>query len=119
MKGCVRDMGTSESADKGNVRGTAWRRMIGSALVLALCTLALYALHRQLRIYHLQDIRRALASIPSAGLCLAGLFKVLGYAAMTGYDALALRYGRRWIVRLDSRLRVCFLFRCLTSLALC
>ena len=66
--------------------------MIGSVLVLALCALALYALHRQLRTYHLRDIRCALQSIPFANLGFAGLLTVLGYAAMTGYDALALRY---------------------------
>ena len=85
-------MGTSESADRVNTRWTAWLRVAGPLLALVLCGLALYALHRQLASYHLHDIRRALASIPAAGLWFASLLTVLGYAAMTGYDALALRY---------------------------
>jgi len=85
-------MGTLKATDKEESRFTASRRMIGSVLVLALCALALYALHRQLRTYHLRDIRCALQSIPFANLGFAGLLTVLGYAAMTGYDALALRY---------------------------
>ena len=85
-------MGTSESADRVNTRWTAWLRVAGPLLALVLCGLALYALHRQLASYHLHDIRRALASIPAAGLWFASLLTVLGSAAMTGYDALALRY---------------------------
>jgi uncharacterized membrane protein YbhN (UPF0104 family) len=73
---------------------SAWVRVVGPVLALALCGVALYVLHRQLATYHLRDIRRALASIPSVDVWLAGALTVLGYAAMTGYDALALRYVR-------------------------
>jgi hypothetical protein len=35
-----------------------WKRLAGPLAVLALCTLALAALHRELHTYHLHDIRR-------------------------------------------------------------
>ena len=69
-----------------------WRQGIAPLFALALCLLAIYALHRELRAYHLRDIRQALQALPSTTLWLAGLLTTLSYAVMTGYDVLALRY---------------------------
>ena len=71
------------------------RRLLGAAAALALCSLALYALHSELQTYHLRDIRRALHAIPFTCLGLAGLLTAVSYAVMTGYDVLALRYVNR------------------------
>ncbi len=72
-----------------------WKRLAGPLAVLALCTLALAALHRELHTYHLHDIRQALREIPLQGLGLAALLTALSYWVMTGYDVLALWYVGR------------------------
>ena len=77
---------------QGEAEPALWRRVLGPVAALALCALALYALHRELQTYHLRDIRRALADIPVANMGLAALLTVLSYTVMTGYDVLALRY---------------------------
>ena len=69
-----------------------WKRIAGPLAVIALCALALFALHRQLHTYHLHDIRLAIREIPRASLGLALLLTALSYLVMTGYDVLALRY---------------------------
>ena len=72
-----------------------WRRIAGPLAALALCALALAALHRELHTYHLHDIRQALREIPLGSLGLAALLTALSYWVMTGYDVLALRYVGR------------------------
>lgn len=86
---------TEQAPDASTPDRAKWWRVLGSLLALLLCAVALYVLHRELKTYRLRDIRCALASIPSVDVWFAGLLAVLGYAVMTGYDALALRYIER------------------------
>ncbi len=79
-------------SNKVEAKSAVWRRVVGPVAALALCALALYALHRELQTYHLHDIRYALRAIPFGSLGFAGLLTVLSYLVMTGYDVLALRY---------------------------
>ncbi len=89
-----------ESLNKVETKPATWRRVVGPVAALALCGLALYALHRELQTYHLRDIRHAVQAIPLSHLGLAGLLTVLSYIVMTGYDVLALRYvGQRLAYR--------------------
>ena len=65
-------------------------------LVAALLGAAIWLLHRELRTYHYNDIRRSLAAIPAAKVGLAILLTAVSYWILTGYDTLALRHlGRR------------------------
>ncbi len=82
----------TRAVNKVETAPAAWRRVIGPAAALALCVLALYALHSELRTYRLHDIRHALQALPLGSLGLAGLLTALSYIVMTGYDVLALRY---------------------------
>lgn len=52
---------------------------------------ALYLLQRQLAGFHYRDVMLFLRTLPRSRVLLAVLFTALGYAAMTGYDALAFR----------------------------
>ncbi|MBU0641336.1 MAG: DUF2156 domain-containing protein [Planctomycetes bacterium] len=58
-------------------------------------SLALTALHHLLREHHLRDILASARAIPGARLGWAALLTLLGYVALTGYDALAFVYIRR------------------------
>jgi phosphatidylglycerol lysyltransferase len=65
-------------------------------LVAALLGVAIWLLHRELRTYHYNDIRRSLAAIPAAKVGLAILLTAVSYWILTAYDTLALRHlGRR------------------------
>lgn len=85
-------MASPETLSKSGAKPAAWRRAVGLVAALALCGLALYALHRELQTCHLRDIRHAVQAIPLCRLGLAGLLTGLSYLVMTGYDVLALRY---------------------------
>jgi phosphatidylglycerol lysyltransferase len=61
---------------------------------LLLFAVALWVLHRELKVYHLQDIIRHLRELPPHRLWLALGLTVVSYLVMTGYDTLALRYIR-------------------------
>ena len=52
---------------------------------------ALYLLQRQLAGFRYRDVMLFLRTLPRGQVLLALLFTALGYAAMTGYDALAFR----------------------------
>jgi phosphatidylglycerol lysyltransferase len=52
---------------------------------------ALIALHDGLEHYHYGDLRAAFAALPPVRILASALCTVLGYLALTGYDALALR----------------------------
>ncbi|HYL04942.1 MAG TPA: bifunctional lysylphosphatidylglycerol flippase/synthetase MprF [Thermoanaerobaculia bacterium] len=52
---------------------------------------ALWLLHRQLEGFRYRDVMMFLRTLPRSRLWLAVLCTALGYAAMTGYDALAFR----------------------------
>ncbi len=60
---------------------------------IALFGLALYFLHRLLGEYRWQDILRHVNAIPTVKLLRAAFFCVAGYASLTLYDALAVRFA--------------------------
>jgi phosphatidylglycerol lysyltransferase len=62
-------------------------------LGIALFGLALYFLHRLLGEYRWQDILQHVHAIPTAKLLRAAFFSVAGYASLTLYDALAVRFA--------------------------
>ena len=70
------------------------RRIAGPLLALLMFSLALTALHHLLRAHHLRDILASARAIPGAQRGWAALLTLLGYVALTGYDALAFRYIR-------------------------
>src|SRR5437868_9939500 len=69
-------------------------RRIAPLLSLLVFGLALASVHRLLHRYRYHDVLRDLREIPSGHLLLAVAFMVGAYLALTGYDALALRYIR-------------------------
>ena len=62
---------------------------------LVLFSLAVWALHQELRDYHYHDVIHSLRGLSGGAVSLALLFTALNYAVLTGYDALALRYVER------------------------
>lgn len=66
----------------------AWTTLLG----LALFALAIYWLHRVLAHYRWHDIMARLYAIPSSALMRAALLTVAGYATLTLYDVLAVRF---------------------------
>jgi phosphatidylglycerol lysyltransferase len=67
---------------------------LGPLLGLLLFSAALWVLHHELRAYHYRDIVRHVGELSPHRLLLALALTILGYVALTGYDALALRYIR-------------------------
>ena len=67
-------------------------QFIGPAVVLALFAIVLGVLHRELSAHSVEDILARLRAIPTASLVLAVVATVASYLALTGYDALSLRY---------------------------
>ncbi len=53
---------------------------------------ALWVLHRQLSEHTVRDVLLAVAAVPAWRVALAGLFTLLSFVALSGYDLLALRY---------------------------
>ena len=75
-------------------------RLLAPLGVLAVATIALIALERELRTYHLEDIRRSLNALRPASLVAALATTAGAYLALTCYDVLALRYvGRTLALR--------------------
>jgi phosphatidylglycerol lysyltransferase len=71
-------------------------RVLGPPVILAIATLALLALWRELRTYRLEDVLRHVRDLRPQTVGLALAVTACGYLALSGYDALALRYvGRR------------------------
>jgi phosphatidylglycerol lysyltransferase len=70
-----------------------WDRLRKAApfLTVLLFAGALWLLHRQLSGFHYRDVMTFLRTLPRSRVLLALLATALGYAAMTGYDALAFR----------------------------
>ncbi len=62
---------------------------------LILFLIALWILHHTLKEYHYHDIVRRLEELPSEQLLIALGLTILNYLALTGYDALAVRYIQR------------------------
>jgi len=69
-------------------------RPLAAVFGAALLALALVALHRELRDYHLHDIRRALAATPWWQIGWAVALAAASYGLLVGYDVLALRHIR-------------------------
>ncbi len=61
-------------------------------LAAALLVFAVFALHRELSTYRPGEVVAAVRSLPALALLSALALTVLDYAALTGYDALALRF---------------------------
>jgi len=69
-------------------RAPAWTALLG----LVLFGLALYWLHRVLGHYHWRDIAAHVRAIPASASLRAALLAVAGYASLTLYDALGVRF---------------------------
>lgn len=69
-------------------------RLVGPVLGLALFAGALVVMQRELSAYRYADLVAQVRALPAARILLATVFAALSYAALTGYDALALRYVR-------------------------
>nr|WP_217523126.1 hypothetical protein [Pleurocapsa sp. PCC 7327] len=68
---------------------------IGSAVLsLLLFTLSLWAISQELQKYHIREVWKSLADIPTTHLFLAVELTGLNYVMLTGYDTLAVRYIR-------------------------
>lgn len=70
------------------------QRLLGAlrpVVSIALLALAAWVLHHELRAYHWQDVVAHMKGIPASKLIAALSFAGIGYVALTGYDALALR----------------------------
>jgi phosphatidylglycerol lysyltransferase len=65
---------------------------LGPLLGLALFALAIGVLHHELSEYRMGDVLGHLAAIPRTDLALAVALTLASYLALTGYDALALRW---------------------------
>lgn len=63
-----------------------------ACLGLGLFSLAAWVLHHELDEYHFGEVLRHLGAIPSSRIAAAIALTLLGYASLTGYDALALRW---------------------------
>ncbi|MBA3659165.1 MAG: UPF0104 family protein, partial [Gemmatimonadales bacterium] len=70
------------------------RRLLPPLAGAAVFGVALWGVHAALRQYHYREILAGLRTIPWPRPALALLLTVLAYAALTAYDALALRYIR-------------------------
>src|SRR5688572_19389849 len=71
------------------------RRLAGPLLAATLFVIALRALRAELGGQGIDDVLMQLAALPAASVALAVLLTTLSYLALTGYDALSLRYVRR------------------------
>jgi phosphatidylglycerol lysyltransferase len=72
-----------------------WHRRAEKAVPLlaaGLLIFAAFALHRELSTYRPGEVWRAIRSLPTLALMAALVLTFLDYAALTGYDALALRF---------------------------
>lgn len=72
-------------------QGRRWTPFVAAGLV----ALAAFLLYRILSPYSLDQLRAAVAAIPSWRLASAGAFVAGSYLCLTGFDWLALRYVRR------------------------
>ena len=75
------------------MKGKIFHRL-GSLFGVALFSVALWVLHRELNAYHLQEVVQKLHDLPSRRLLAGFGLTFLSYLLMTGYDTLALRYIR-------------------------
>lgn len=71
------------------------RALAGPLLALAMLTLALYLLHRELAHHHWSEMVSSFRSIPSSRLVWALGLTSVSYVVLPGYDLLATRFLRR------------------------
>lgn len=69
-----------------------WLHRASPALFIVFLAVAIWLIHHELQSYDYDDIRKSLAAMPRRQIAWAVLLTVLSYWALTGYDALALRY---------------------------
>ena len=73
-----------------------WRRYFWPVVGFAAVIFSLLLLWHELRGISIDDVREGLAAIPTRGWVLAGLSSVIAYAALAGYDHIALLHiGKR------------------------
>jgi len=65
---------------------------LGLAIAVFLLIASFSVLHDQMQDYRLADIQRSFSNISNVQIAISLVFTLLGYVAMTGYDAQALRY---------------------------
>lgn len=70
----------------------AWTKYALPALAVVLFTVAIRTLHRELSGHPFSETVSRIGGIPGGSILQAILMASLGYAALTGYDALALRH---------------------------
>ncbi len=68
-------------------------RIAAGLLPPLLLAAAAWALHGELRGFHLRDVRHGLAALPGAALAAAAAITLLDYLLLGTYDLLALRYA--------------------------
>ena len=87
-------MSSSGLSSSGSARARLLRLLeLGAGL--AVFAVALAALNHALAEYRYDDVRRALAAVPSSRIVLSLALTAMGYLSLTGYDVLALRYVGR------------------------
>lgn len=68
------------------------QKVISYLIPIAIFTLSLAFLNRQLQLVHLQEVPSVFADLSPVSLLLSVLFTFLSYIALMGYDFLAMRY---------------------------
>jgi phosphatidylglycerol lysyltransferase len=66
-------------------------KRLSPLIVLAVFTLAAWLLFRELKQFHLTDIRSAVTQVPASRILLAVLLTAANYAVLIGYDLIAVR----------------------------
>jgi phosphatidylglycerol lysyltransferase len=77
---------------------TLKQRLLGAVrpvVSITLLVLAALVLRHELQAYHWRDVIAHMKGIPTTKLLLALSFAAMGYVALTGYDALALRFVKK------------------------
>ena len=81
-----------------------WRRWLPAVATVSLFALMLFLAHRELAGLHLRDILAQVRATPASTVLTALLLALCGYAVLTQYDALALRYAGKPLALRDSAL---------------
>lgn len=66
--------------------------VLGLTLSLALFAGAAFLMHRELSVYHFNEVVATLRSIPLGVRCFACLLTLISYTVLTGYDTLGLKH---------------------------
>jgi len=68
-----------------------WLKRLSALLVVGICMGAMWLLYAELRRFHLQDIRDAVARVPTTHIALAMFLTACNYVVLCGYDLIAVR----------------------------